>query len=180
MIGNRLLQSGAGRYKRRSPVPGNTPNEYEIAIYNSNAAISTTFWDWRHKVLTLYLSIVTAVGGIVAWLYQRSPHEAYIGLPLVFTSGISLMAYLWERRVRQLIDMSIESCATMEELWRSDRRFESQHLGSSGVISAYTALYSATKRGETRIFSTTIPVLFGVIGVSSLILACLIFANSGA
>ena len=180
MIGNRLPKWSVGPHWRRQSMPGRSPNEYEIAIYNSNATISITFWDWRHKVLTLYLSIITAVGGIVGWLYQKSPHEAYVGLPLVFASGISLMAYWWERRVRQIIDMSIESCATMEERWLLDGRVEPQHPGSPGILSAYSMLHSANKRGETRIFSTTIPVLFGVLGVGSLILACLIFARVGA
>jgi heme A synthase len=67
-------------------MPQKSLNEYKIAIYNSNVTVSTTFWDWRHRVLTLYLSIVTAAGGIVAWLYQKDLHQAYVGLPLVFAS----------------------------------------------------------------------------------------------
>lgn len=182
MVGNRWLQPRVDPYKRHLPMPQKPLNEYEIAIYNSNVTVSTTFWDWRHRVLTLYLSIVTAVGGIVAWLYQKDPHQAYVGLPLVFASGISLMAYWWELRVRQIIDMSIESCATIEEQWcldgRVKPRVKPQHPDSIGIPSAYTMLNSSRKRGETRVFSTTIPWLFGVLGVGSLVLACLIFANA--
>jgi hypothetical protein len=131
-------------------------------------------------VLSLYLSLMTAVGAIVAWLYQKSPHQAYIGLPLVAASGISIMAYWWERRVREIVDISIESCATMEEQWCFDGRVKAQDPGSPSLASAYTILHTAKERGQTRTFSTSIPLLFGVLGVGSLVLARLIFANAGA
>ncbi len=180
MMGIRWLQPKAGLYRRPLPSTGKPPNEYEIAIYNSNVTVSTIFWDWRHKVLTLYLSLITAVGAIVAWLYNKNPHQPYLGLPLVAASGISVMAYWWERRVRDILDMSIESCASMEERWRLDGRVKVQHPDDLSHLSAYTRMHTAKKRGETRIFSTTFPILFGVLGVGSLVLACLIFANAGA
>jgi hypothetical protein len=92
------------------------------------------------------------------------------------------MTYWWELRVRQIIDMSIESCATIEEEWcldgRVKPRVEPQHPDSIGIPSAYMMLHSSKKRGETRVFSTTISWLFGLLGVGSLVLACLIFANA--
>lgn len=62
MIGDHGLQSRptpSGRRKLNAATP---PNEHEIAIYNSNITVSTVFWDWRHKALTLYLSLITAIG----------------------------------------------------------------------------------------------------------------------
>jgi hypothetical protein len=52
-------------------MPQKPLNKYEIALYNSNVTVSTTFWDWRHRVLTVYLSIVTAIGSIVVALPER-------------------------------------------------------------------------------------------------------------
>lgn len=179
MVGIRWVQPKAGLYRKPRPNTGKPPNEYEIAIYNSNVTVSTVFWDWRHKVLTLYLSLMTAIGAIVAWLYPKSSHQVYLGLPLVAASGISVMAYWWEKRVRGILDMSIESCAMMEERWCSDGRVKAQNPDDRRRLSAYTRLHAGTKKGEARIFSRTFPILFGALGVGSLVLACLIFANGG-
>jgi hypothetical protein len=175
MIGNRGVSSRTVLYRRPNISASRSTNEYELAIYNSNVTVSNTFWDWRHKTLTLYLSLMTAIGAIVAWLYQKSPHEPYLGLPLVAASGISYIAYRWERRVREIIDMSVGSCAHMEERWCAEGR-----VGKSGSLSAFTMLNTQSMQGKVRTFSTTIPILFGVLGVGSLVLACLIFANAGA
>jgi hypothetical protein len=180
MVGIRWLQPRAGLSRQPRPSTDKPPNEYEIAIYNSNVTVSTVFWDWRHKVLTLYLSLMTAIGAIVAWLYPKSPHQVYLGLPLVAASGISVMAYWWEQRVRGIIDMSIESCAMMEKRWCSDGRVKVQNPDDRRRLSAYTILHTAKEQKETRVFSTTFPILFGVLGAGSLVLACLIFANGGA
>lgn len=67
----------------------------------------------------------------------------------------------------------------MEDRWCFDGKVNAQHPGNLSLLSAYTMLHTAKVGGKTRIFSTTIPILFGVFGVGSLVLACLIFANAG-
>lgn len=178
MVGDRGLQSRATPSGRRKFSAATPQNEHEIAIYNSNVTVSTAFWDWRHKALTLYLSLITAIGGIVAWLYPKSPHQPYVGLPLIAASGISYIAYRWDRRIREIIDMSVESCANMEEHWCAEGGIE--ELDNRKILSVFTMLQNQNLTGKGRTFSRTIPVLFGAIGVGSLILACLIFTTSGA
>jgi hypothetical protein len=180
---NVLRGRSQGSSLRRNPRlrdPANkdgSANEYEIAIYNSNVAVTRTFWNWRHRVLTLYLSLITAIGAIIAWLAQQTTDQKYLCLPLIAASGISLIAFFWEQRVREIIGLAIKSCAETEQRWQADNYLAAGRDGSS-INSTYSIMYSSRQAGHVGVFSVTIPILFGVIGGVSLVLACLIFAAS--
>lgn len=64
------------------PVPRATPTYSDLsALYSENGSIARAIMEWRHKVITLYVLTVGAVGSAVLWLQKN---DALQNIPLLF------------------------------------------------------------------------------------------------
>jgi heme A synthase len=62
-------------------------------LYAENAKVATQFWEWRHKVLTLYFTAITAVAIMTAWMYQRNELRRWIVLPLILAAAFHILSH---------------------------------------------------------------------------------------
>ncbi len=63
-----------------------------LALYTENGEVARAFWEWRHKVISLYLLSVAAVFIFAAWLFEHA--EARRFLPMPFVIGAFVMSVL--------------------------------------------------------------------------------------
>jgi hypothetical protein len=72
-------------------------SDLRIAIYTENAETVRAFWEWRHKVITIYFAALGAVFVVAGWMidHKELQVQRLLWLPFAlgafFTYAISLM-----------------------------------------------------------------------------------------
>lgn len=82
-------------------------------LYQENARLAATFWEWQHKTLTIFTSGVAAVLAIEAWMFNRH-FGSYLAAPLVAGSLLSALCVLFARRNREILNATYAIGAALE------------------------------------------------------------------
>jgi hypothetical protein len=125
-------------------------------LYETNLAVATVFWEWRHKVLSFALTVASAAIGITVYAATHQPrvavdtagHQAKVNsfiaaMPLLL-AGFALLAALgMDHRNRQIIKATFRAGAALEDEMRPVAS------GDGELVFAWL-LSSKEKRGDER------------------------------
>ena len=127
------------------------------AIYQETVKVAATFWEWRHKLLTLLFSASAGLLAMSAWLLQNEPRWA-AGVPLLVAGFVSLALGKLERRNATILQKCYDIGSDVEG-----------ELRSNGAIFRYLH-DNSTERGRPytdtlkRIFSLSCVFFFALAG----------------
>ncbi len=63
--------------------------EHLMAMYSENAEVARVFFEWRHKVISLYLFAVGAIFFFAGWLYDHSEFRKFVFLSFLLGALVS-------------------------------------------------------------------------------------------
>jgi hypothetical protein len=131
-----------------------------LALYSENGAVARAIMEWRHRVITLYVLMLGAVGSTVLWLHQN---KALINLPLPFflASIISSVLGLMDHTNSRIL----KAC------YRVGYSIECRLFGPDGTI--YGALHARSQSKRTITYTRLLRVLY--FGSSAIFLGIAIY-----
>lgn len=130
----------------------------------------TTFSDWRHKLLTLYLSLITAISAGTAWMYDHPSLRSWAGVPLLSAGILGAPFFLWERRVGRVTNAASYLCSSLEPKvlncpngpnLRKELKLDTPKLESGRE---YNSAFDYIARSR-HVFGGTMPLLFGTLSL---------------
>jgi hypothetical protein len=131
-----------------------------LALYAENGSMARAMMDWRHRVVTLYVLTIGAIGSGSFWLYD---HRSLHLLPLLLLAGAVITGFL------ALMDNT--NANILRACYRVGSDIEQRAVGFEGGI--YAALYRRSLSRRTFTYSRVLRVLF--VGTSILLLMVAVF-----
>lgn len=91
------------------------PYEPELlkTLYEENAKVSSVFWEWRHKLMTIFLSAVGALLIVAGWLYDRGA-GAWTAVPIASGALVAFHCIRLESRNHAILGDSYRVGAAIE------------------------------------------------------------------
>lgn len=83
-------------------------------LYQENARLAATFWEWQHKTLTIFTSGVVAVLAIEAWMFNQG-FGRYMAAPLIAGALLCFICVLFARRNREILNATYGIGAALEQ-----------------------------------------------------------------
>jgi hypothetical protein len=133
----------------------------EERIYEENAKVAATFWEWRHKIMTHFFTVLAAVFALTGWFYQQSGViRIWHCSPLILGAIFSLVSYFFDKRNQRVL----------RECYRIGSTIELQAREEGGIFNFIHNLHYT--RGA---FSQTLQALylistFLLLGLSTLVI----------
>jgi uncharacterized membrane protein len=70
-------------------------------IYEEAAKLTVILWEWRHKVMTNFFTVIGGVLAVSGWLYKDA--KAYVYLALLIAGAYSLISLFIHRRHTRIL-----------------------------------------------------------------------------
>ena len=71
-------------------------DRFLTTLYTQNAETARVFWEWRHKVITIFFAAIGAVFILACWMNLQPLLRSYLWVPCLLGVVISLVAWLME------------------------------------------------------------------------------------
>jgi hypothetical protein len=66
-------------------------------LYQENVKIAAIFWEWRHKLITQFVTAMTAIMFVSAWFYERPSLRTWTFSPFLLGAILSMIFLLLEK-----------------------------------------------------------------------------------
>ncbi len=97
--------------------PTGDPHRTQI-LYEENAKVAATFWEWRNKLLAFCFTAAGALFVIAAWVHKNIDHEL-AAVPLLVGATISIGCIRLENRNNYILRQCYHIGAAIERGWIS-------------------------------------------------------------
>jgi FtsH-binding integral membrane protein len=144
--------------------------EKQSLLYQENAKVAATFWEWRHKIMTYTFSVIAALLGLTAWLHAHQHKAGWLeAVPIGFGGMLAFLAAGLDARNAQILHHCYRIGAEIESEWHNqtnplfhgpDGGTFQAILASSGGKITYTTLlrYSLTLVGTALLVTAAVVV----------------------
>jgi hypothetical protein len=116
----------------------------EEKLYEENAKVAAIFWEWRHKIMTHFLTGMAAITALVGWLYKQNGFSAWLCTPLLLGAALSHVSYLLDERNKKILEACLHVGSDLER----------QSEKGNGIYCFINDLHHNTKGSYTRILRT--------------------------
>lgn len=134
-------------------------------LYQENAKVTAIFWEWRHKVMTNFLTGIGAIFVVAGWLYQQSKLGWFLSVPFFLGIVLSTVSLILDRRNGEIL----RTCYSV------GKEIELELRKGKGAIFEMFADYG--KRNTYTMILSAIYILFGIIFLSLSILTLVFPVN---
>jgi hypothetical protein len=139
---------------------GTVSRESLATLYSATTDVAHAFYEWRHRVISLYLLAAGGIFVFAGWLHDKEGLRGFIWLPFVLGSALSCILALMDRVNSGVIAQCYKVAADLEtEL----------HPDSGGVFAAlsrsiesrptYSRILRIVYWGSAIVFALTAMVL---------------------
>lgn len=142
-----------------------TNNSTEV-LYKENTKVAQVFWEWRHKVITAYVTGFSGVLFVAGWLLE-SKNGFWWSATIPFVLGIffTLACYRLDRSIVNILEGCYQVGADLERRLLSDAKGIYQYLRDRQPPVRFAGIFLLVYRSAG--------VLLFLLGVLVLVYACL-------
>lgn len=98
-------------------IPSRTIDPHHAQIlYEENAKVAATFWEWRNKLLAFCFTAAGALFAVAGWLYAHD-ERTFAAFPLVVGAIISIGCIKLEQRNHLILSHCYQIGAAIEKTW---------------------------------------------------------------
>src|SRR5437016_2050202 len=72
-------------------------------LYQENAKVAAIFWEWRHKVMTQFLTGIGAIFVVAGWLYQQPKLARFLSVPFFLGVVLSTVSLILDWRNGEIL-----------------------------------------------------------------------------
>ena len=126
-------------------------------LYSENAKVAAAFWEWRHKVMTRFFTVVAASVAIASWFYQRTELKPRIFVPFALAAIFSALSDIMDRVNTKILRECYRLGTTMEQKLSVD----------AGIFKAIQEMHytRASYHRVLRVMYVGSAVIFSVVAV---------------
>jgi hypothetical protein len=102
--------------------------EKQSLLYQENAKVAATFWEWRHKIMTYTFSVIAALLGLTAWLHAHQHKAGWLeAVPIGFGGMLAFLAAGLDARNAQILHHCYRIGAEIESEWHNQTKVSGQN-----------------------------------------------------
>jgi cytochrome bd-type quinol oxidase subunit 1 len=133
-------------------------------LYQENAKVTAIFWEWRHKVMTHFLTGIGAIFVVAGWLYQQPKLGRFLSVPFLFGVVISTVSLILDWRNGEIL----------RKCYSVGKEIELELRKEKGAIFEMFADY-----GKRNTYTKTLRATYISVGIIFLLLSILTLVFSG-
>lgn len=135
----------------------------EPAVYSEIASVARVFWEWRHRVISLYLFTVGAVFVLAGWIYEHPYDRRMVALPFALGAAVMVLLAAMDHINAGVLDACYSAGYFIENYSGFDAIYSALHRRSQTKVLTYGRFLQRIYRGSAAaLFTLSLAFVFRV------------------